>query len=239
MKPANRAMLMAIATAVTILNPLPVLGQATGPDAVERQALDIRDRFVKAIEACGIEPAFGPGIVMKTHPGVVAYFKQDRSAHLSRWADLPLPVQGMVEAWAASGTAGLDGEAHFVQVFNGLLLPHELGHYLQHMSGRLDTLPRWESEIEANRIAIAFWSLEGTDSASLPERIENFSRFLESLPSPVPEGVDLRDHFNANYDTLGEDAAAYGWYQGTLMRRAWDERGQTDFCSLVRLNAPA
>lgn len=235
----KQALMTAIATIGMMIHPVPVLGQERGADAVESQALDIRDRFVAAIESCGVKPAFGPGIVIRTHPGIVAYFKQDRSAHLSRWADLPPPVQRMVEAWAASGTAGLSGEAHFVQVFNGLLLPHELGHYLQHMSGRLDTLPRWESEIEANRIAIAFWSLEGTGSASLPERIENFSRFLESLPRPVPAGVDLRDHFNANYDALGEDAAAYGWYQGTLMRKAWDERGQTDFCSLVRLNAPA
>ncbi len=97
---------------------------------------------------------------------------------------------------------------------------------------------RWESEVEANRIAIAFWSLDPAEAAQLPARIENFAVFLEALPDPVPPGVSPRDYFNANYERLGDDAQAYGWYQGAFMRTAWNERAQTDFCSLVRLNAP-
>lgn len=107
-------------------------------------------------------------------------------------------------------------EQQFAEIFNSLLLPHELGHYLQHLSGRSRKLDRWESEVEANRIG-----------------------FLGQLPDPVPDGMQPRDYFNANYERLGDDAQAYGWYQGAFMRTAWAERASTDFCKLVRLNAPA
>lgn len=217
----------------------PVAGQTDARDAVEHLAVDIRDRFMAEVRRCGVAPTFEPGVVVKTHPLVVAYFQSDRAAHLSRWADMPPPIQGMIEAWAADGSLKLGGEAQFVEIFNSLLLPHELGHYLQDMSGRWGKLDRWESEVEANRIAIAFWSLKPGDAADLPNRIENFSGFLEKLPSPVPEGVQPRDYFNSNYERLGNDAEAYGWYQGAFMRAAWNEREQTDFCTLARLNAPA
>ena len=217
----------------------PVASQTKARDEIERQAFDIRDRFMAAVKACGVVPAFQPGIVVETHPGVVAYFEKDRSAHLSRWADMPPPIREMMEAWAANGPLGLNGEAHFAEIFNSLLLPHELGHYLQSMSGRWDGMDRWESEVEANRIAIAFWSLDPVEAKRLPNRIENFTAFLEKLPSPVPKGMAPRDYFNANYEKLGNDAKAYGWYQGAFMRTAWNERAETNFCDLARLKAPA
>ena len=217
----------------------PVASQTKARDVIERQAFDIRDRFMAAVKACGVVPTFRPGVVVKTHPGIVAYFKEDQSAHLSRWADMPPPVKDMIEAWAANGSLGLNGEAQFAEIFNSLLLPHELGHYLQDMSGRWNGMDRWESEVEANRIAIAFWSLDPAEAVRLPGRIENFTGFLEKLPSPVPKGMLARDYFNANYEKLGNNAEAYGWYQGAFMRTAWNERAQTEFCKLARLNSPA
>lgn len=215
----------------------PVFAQ-TVTDPVQAEATALRDRFVAAIKACGVTPTFEPGVIVETHPGLVAYFNDDRSAHLSRWAEVDPSFQGMVEAWGAAGPLGLDGEHQFSEIFNSLLLPHELGHFLQHQSGRFETLDHWEAEVEANRIAIAFWSLDPADAARLPARIENFTGFLGKLPDPVPEGSTPRDYFNANYRQLGADAQAYGWYQGAFMRTAWAERNQNDFCALVRLNSP-
>lgn len=85
-------------------------------------------------------------------------------------------------------------EQQFAEIFNSLLLPHELGHYLQHLSGRSRKVDRWESEVEANRIAIAFWSLAPSDAEQLPKRIENFVGFLGQLPDPVPDGMQPRDY---------------------------------------------
>lgn len=218
--------------------PVPVPAGTVVDDAVQRQATALRDRFMAAVRACGITPPFDPSIIVDSHPSIIAYSFEARTAHLSRWAELPAPLQAMLEAWGADGPLGLSGEQQFADIFNSLLVPHELGHYLQHVSGRYRTLDLWEGEVEANRIAIAFWSLDPAEAARLPDRIENFAGFLGKIPSPVPEGSQPRDYFNANYEALGQDAEAYGWYQGAFMRTAWEERDQTDFCDLVTLNAP-
>lgn len=214
-------------------------GSPTSLASIELQANGLRDRFMNALRDCGVEPAFEPKMVVRTHPGMIAYFPGEQSVHLSRWADLPAPVVGMLNAWAAEGTLGLSAERQFAEVFHSLLLPHELGHYLQHASGRLASLDRWASEVEANRIAIAFWQLDAAEAQRLPARIDNFIGFLGNLPSPVPEGSEPREYFNANYERLGDDGPAYGWYMGGLMRVAWEERGLTDFCALAKLNPPS
>lgn len=141
-------------------------------------------------------------------------------------------------AWAARAGAP-DGAAIFADIFNSLLVPHEMGHWTQHLSRRALTLDFWEMEVEANRLALAFWSLDPDQAQRLPARVEAFTGFLGDLPNPVPEGQTPRDYFNANYAALGADPAAYGWFQGAFMREAWDRRGEADFCDLARLNAPA
>ncbi len=207
-------------------------------DGIELRAAEVLERFMTALRDCGVEPAFEPKIVVRTHPGMIAYFPGEQSVHLSRWADLPAPITGTLAAWAAEGTLGLSAEQQFAEVFHSLLLPHELGHYLQHASGRLARLDRWASEVEANRIAIAFWQLDPAEAQRLPARIDNFIGFLGNLPSPVPDGSEPREYFNANYERLGDDGPAYGWYMGGLMRTAWQERSRTDFCALAKLNRP-
>lgn len=181
-------------------------------DPVLVRATEIRDRFVTAMRDCGVEPPFVPEVIVDSHPSIVSYWHDDRAVHLSRWNEVPPDVQGMVSGWAASGTMGLGSEAMFGEIFNSLLVAHELGHYMHFISGRYRKIDNWEGEVEANRIAIAFWSLASDDAAKLPSRIANFNVFLEKLPNPVPANEDTRAYFVANYEKLGRDAMAYGWY---------------------------
>ena len=64
------------------------------------------------------------------------------------------------------------------------------------------------------------------DKAGIAERVRNFERFLGTLPT----GTDPHAYFEANYEKLGSDAAAYGWYQSAFMRAARAKRGERDFC---------
>ena len=126
----------------------------------------------------------------------------------------------------------------FSEIFNSLLVSHELGHHLQWLSGRNRTLDNWQLETEANQIAIAYWSIAPEGDAPIATRVTNFERFLGSLPNPVPAGTDAHAYFEANYEQLGSDPAAYGWYQGAFMRTAWANRHERDFCGWVKLNTP-
>lgn len=212
--------------------------QTTPLDPLASQGEGIRDRFIAAIRTCGAEPSFIPSVAVETRPSLVSYNTGDRVVRMSRWSELDDGMQGLMTAWAAEGALGLAPDRMFDEIFNSFLLAHELGHYLEHMSGRLNTVDLWESEVEANRIAVAFWATQPDQADRLPLRVANFNRFLEGLPSPVPEGEDAHAYFVSNYERLGSDAAAYGWYQGAFLRTAWAERDTRDFCGWVAANPP-
>lgn len=215
----------------------PAIGQSP-PDPVAIRAEAIRDRFVAAIRACGATPTFVPAVRVETDAGLVSYHFDDRAVHLGRWADLPPPIKGMMAAWAGAGTMGLNPEQMFGEVFNDLLVAHELGHYLEHMSGRMVGMDPTDFETDANRIAFAFWSIDQRDREALPKRYANVTTFLLGLPSPVPAGQDARSYLARNYNTISADGMAYGWYQGQFMKNAWAQRADRDFCGWVRANPP-
>ena len=211
---------------------------AASVDPVAARATAIRDRFVTAIRKCGAVPSFIPGIDVNTDANLVSYRFDDRAVHLGRWADLPPPLKGMMTAWAAQGTMGLKPDEMFGEVFNDFLVAHELGHYLEHMAGRIDTKDPTVSETNANRIAIAFWSIDRADRTRLPTRYANVTQFLFAQPDPVPLGQDPRTYLAKNYARMSQDGSAYGWYQGRFLRDAWAQRGKPDFCGWVKANPP-
>lgn len=203
-------------------------------DPLEASSNAIIDRFDKAIRDCGLSPPYVPTVSVATSANLVSYNPATRMLQQSRWAELPPEIQGLVTAWASAGMLGLSREAQFGEIFNSLLVPHELGHYVAVLDGRLARDDFWTNEVLANRIAIAFWSLEPEGAAKIADRVANFTGFLNALPNPVPVGEDPRSYFQKNYAVLGRDPAAYGWYQGAFMTAAWALRDQDDFCSLVK-----
>ena len=224
--------LFATLMAGAVLMAAPVSAQDADPLA--EQATAIISRFDTALRACGVTPAYVPGVVIDSEPTLVSFVPRDRSVHLSRWAQMPAGLQEMLGGWAAAGTLGLTPEQQFGEIFNSLLVPHELGHFVTLLDGRIETQDNWTNEVTANRIAIAFWLQDTVPNALVADRIENFNRFLSQLPNPVPEGEDPHAYFESHYEALSNDAAAYGWYQGAFMRTAWAEHEGVSFCDLVK-----
>ena len=207
---------------------------AAAIDPLETRSKAIIDRFDKAIRDCGLSPPYVPTISVSTSANLVSYNPATRVLQQSRWEELPPAIQGLVTAWAGAGTLGLSPEQQFGEIFNSLLVPHELGHYVAVLDGRLAKDDSWTNEVLANRIAIAFWSLEPEGAANIADRVANFTGFLNALPNPVPIGQNPRSYFQRNYAALGRDPAAYGWFQGAFMTAAWALRDQDDFCTLVK-----
>lgn len=203
-------------------------------DPVIAHAQTLIERFTAEMRECGVEPQYTPGVVVDSRASIISFYDGDRAVHLSRWADAPPFVQELVTAWAAVGTLGYTPEQQFEEIFNDLLVPHELGHYVELSSGGYNETDFWVGEVNANRIALAFFALDPASRERLPARIENYNRFLAELPNPVPEGEDPHAFFQANYERLSNDPAAYGWYQGAFMRAAWAQKDEADFCTLVR-----
>lgn len=220
-------------TLAAMVSLLPVAAFAQTGDPVEAKVTDIRDRFVATVRACGVEPAFVPDVSISTNGSVISYF--DKTLIIGRWEELPPPIQGFLESWAASAAPGEGGQTLFDSLFNGFLVAHELGHWVGDWSGRWVTLDRWDSEMEANRFAIAFAALDPASAAALEETVDRFA-FIRQGPGPVPAGEDERRYFDANYEILStRDPVGYSWFQGRLMQLAWEQRGDADFCALVKL----
>ena len=203
----------------------------------------IRDRFIQAANACGAKLPFEPRVTVDTGSTIdVHYSFNDRAIHFTEWKNLDQDSQGAITAWAAKGTLGLSPEGMYREMFNSFIAPHELGHYLQQVSGRYGTLTPWDAELEANRIGMAFWVLQRGAEGDVKARVTNITRFLDDVPSPVPAGQDAKAFFNANYAAFsaGKDGPLnpmnYSWFQAEMMKTALRERRQYPFCKLVLLN---
>lgn len=229
--------LFAITAAFGLALGTPAAASSQAADPLEAQTRAIIARFDTALRACGVTPPYVPGVVIDSTPSLVSFYTDDRSVHLSRWAEMPEGIQGMLGGWAAAGTLGLTPEGQFAEIFNSLLVPHELGHFVASFDGRWEREDAWTNEVLANRIAIAFWAQDTEAAAPIADRVENFNVFLSQLPNPVPEGEDPHAYFESNYQALSNDAAAYGWYQGAFMRTAWAGREDVSFCDLVKPDA--
>ena len=179
-------------------------------------------------------PAFTPPKVMLDAGMGVSYFSYgDQTVHEAQFADLPAPMQSIWNQWATYTTDQPTGKALFDDMFHRFFFVHELGHWMasQVIAGlpkgeisviaKNDAGHKWEGEIAANRIAVA-WYREH-DPQYLAKLVKDFRNIEAHLPNPVPAGVDKKTYFTDNYQKLGADPLAYGWYQLQMVLIAYDE----------------
>jgi hypothetical protein len=55
------------------------------------------------------------------------------------------------------------------------------------------------------------------------ELVRDFRLIQTHLPDPVPAGIDKKTYFTENYERLGNDPIAYGWYQLQMVLVVYDE----------------
>jgi len=79
----------------------------------------------------------------------------------------------------------------------------------------------WEREVAANRIGVA-WYRE-RDPQHLAKLVKDLRSIQTHLPDPVPAGIDKKTYFTNNYQKLGTDPMAYGWYQLQMVLIVCDE----------------
>lgn len=179
-------------------------------------------------------PAFAPPKVMLDAGMGVSYFSYgDQTVHEAQLADLPAPMQGIWNQWAAYTTDQPTGKALFDDMFHRFFFVHELGHWMASQviaglpNGEMSVIAKneaghmWEREVAANRIAVA-WYRE-RDPQYLAKLVRDFRSIQAHLPNPVPAGIDKKTYFTDNYQKLGADPLAYGWYQLQMVLIAYDE----------------
>ncbi len=179
-------------------------------------------------------PAFArPKVMLDAGTGISFFMYGDQTVHEAQFGDLPAPMQDIWTQWSGYTTDEPTGKALFDDMFHRFFLVHELGHWMasQVIAGLPDNEMsviakneannKWAREIAANRIATA-WYREH-DPQYLAKLVADFRRIQAHLPDPVPAGVDKKTYFTENYQTLGTDPMAYGWYQLQMVLLVYDE----------------
>jgi len=204
-------------------------------DLVTSQAQPILDTFYDAVVACGHEPPFKPSIIIATASDAMRYDPVKRAIVLVPYEVLQLPRRAAMDRFAAIGTLGLSGQEQYIEVFNNLLVVHELGHWLQEIAQR--PLNRWQAEYQANQIMVAFWREypAAPPSAETERRLANFVAQSPNIPNPMPAnaGVEVEDYFNVHLAEIEGNPMAYAGFQKMMVRQAIAEQPAPSFCQMV------
>jgi hypothetical protein len=219
---------------MTLENNSALLSKAPGTDALAT-AQPVLDAFYEAVVACGRQPLFKPTIHVATTPGAMRYDAASRAVILIPYEVLQPARRAAMDRFAAIGTLGLSGREQYAEVFNNLLVAHELGHWLQEVAQR--PLNRWQAEYQANRIMVAFWRDHPAASPAAPteKRLANFVAQSPSTPSPMPDhpGTGAEDYFNAHLAEIESNPMTYAGFQKMMVRQAIAEHPAPTFRQLV------
>ena len=98
--------LFAITAAFGLALGTPAAASSRSADPLETQTRAIIARFDTALRACGVTPPYVPGVVIDSTPSLVSFYMDDRSVHLSRWAEMPAELQGMLGGLGGSRDPG-------------------------------------------------------------------------------------------------------------------------------------
>jgi hypothetical protein len=213
---------------ITMDNPVSV-------ETVMTHAQPVLDAFYDAVVNCGRKPPFKPTIRISSTSGATLYDHDSRAVVLTPYEILPPARRAVMDRFASIGTLGLSGREQYSEVFNNLLVAHELGHWLQEISRR--PLNRWQAEYEANRIMVAFWRENPgkAQAASTEDRLANFVVQAATSASPMPDDAhsSIEEYFNTHVADIESNPVSYAGFQKLMVRQAIAEHPVPTFCDLV------
>ncbi len=158
----------------------------------------VLDRFYGAVCVCGRKPPFKSVIKVATTPGSIHYDHKQQTVVLVPYELLTPAAQAGMDRYGAIGTLGLSGREQYEDIFQDLLIRHELGHWLQMIAYR--PLIRWQAEYGANRLMVAFWRAQATEAIAPPveARLANFVVQPVTFPALLPAGlpISVERYFN-------------------------------------------
>jgi hypothetical protein len=241
-KPSNLLLSLAFSLVPISLNAQgnsvsPPSGSSGSRDAVLTNLRSMASQVEDNVRVPGYPVFKRPKVMLDAGMGASFFTYKDQTVHTAQFGDLPTPMQAIFNQWASYTTDQPAGDALFDDMFHRFFFVHELGHWMasQVIAGLPETERdivakneaghKWEREIAANRIAVAWYRQH--DPKYLAKLVEDFRRIQAHLPNPVPIGVDRKTYFTENYDKLGTDPMAYGWYHLQMVLLVYEEPVQS------------
>ena len=199
----------------------------------------VLDCFYEAVCACGRTPPFKPVIKVAPVPGPIRYDHAQQAVIIVPYELLPPAAQAGMDRYGTIGTLGLSRREQYEEIFQDLLIPHELGHWLQMMAYL--SLTCWQAEYGANRIMVAFWREQAAAVPSTEARLANFVVQPATFPELLPEGlsISVERYFNEAIEEIEKNSPLYAGFQKHMVRQAMIEEPRPCFCELVESTWPS
>jgi len=214
-----------VSVGVPILSPVPVDASV---DEMRSAATRIAVAFADAVGGIFAETLAPPSVDVRNTP-YLAYFDHRRSTIvLPHWPTLDAESRAFFLGVAGSTDAA---GSLFARLLNDDLVAHEMTHWLQRLQ-RID-LDRYESERDANDLAVAFFRATDGGVDRLAELRVPLSSALEQLRDPTPSGVEVEAFFNVQYGVLAADPCLYGDYPFRFILALLDRSCELEFTALV------
>jgi hypothetical protein len=191
-------------------------------------------RFASDVRAQGINiPLPVPAIRIDQDAQVARYDNEKNVVHMLRWDTASMRARATFNLMAIYCKDGTTGKSLFSESYDRLFFTHELAHWLQ-LQFRNQSADHYALELEANRMAVAYWSQRPNDRIWLGRLVERYRKILTQLPSPVPNGQRPSDYFNKNYAAWVDNGKLeYGTSQLTMVVQAWDDRDRPTFAEMI------
>lgn len=159
---------------------------------------------------------------LMTTPLLVYFDSRNTSMHYTLWSDLDAQSKAFFNQIAGNDEA--EAKKIFGLFFNGFYVPHEMAHYLSHISGDKARLHTYEGELFANQLAMVVWR-EIMPERALKNVYESAKNILPKLKNPVPEGENEAKWFSKNYNKIVEsqDPYTYGYFQFSQIVKVYED----------------
>ena len=162
------------------------------------------DMFMKEMR---IKPPYKQGVKIQTAPFLIKWDEPNKGIILPYWDELTDEQKELFKTWR-----GEDAEEFFISLFNWFFVSHELGHFIE-LSFNTDTLTPYESEMAANEFAVAFLISKDENKDKIKYINKSLQDVLKILPSIDFGNMSEEEYFNTNYQQLGKNPNAYGYFQ--------------------------
>ena len=82
-----------------------LIGAQAGDDPAVIRSSHVLSNFIASARACGLELNDPPTMVVTTDPGIIFYQSRDNTVNVSRWQDMPPPLQWFRHRMVETGYA--------------------------------------------------------------------------------------------------------------------------------------
>jgi hypothetical protein len=202
-------------------------------DPVAFQLTTLRDAFAAKLSAAGVAcPIPPPKLILQNVKSWGNYDSQANTLTTPLWQQLSPQEQSSFYRIAGPNPTREDERREFESGIHHWVFIHELSHWAQICLHQYEDRMPYDLEYGANRIALAYW--READNKLLNHILEHFEDIQKFETTPLPQGQDVEEYFNTNYDKLAP-TPAYAWFQSQMITDLAEKRPKPTFKESLQL----